>query len=376
MRVRGTPSKNRRDANECAGRDGYSANPELIYLSAGASAGVNAILSLICATAKTGVLVPIPQYPLYTATLAVLGSTCVPYYLDEEKSWGTNLDSIKTSYKNAQQLGIDTRAIAIINPGNPTGASLTPDEVRDIIKFAAEEKLVVIADEVYQTNVFIGEFYSFKKGLRDLQKEESGKYDNVELVSMHSVSKGMVGECGHRGGYYELVGFDEKVVAELYKFVSIQLCPPVIGQCIVECMVHPPVEGEESYELYKKEYDGIYNGLHERANALYEAFKQMEGVHCQSPAVSSDVLSSHACAKLLIGFHVPLPVHHAATKGHRRCERSWQRSGRILLSQASRRYWCLLSSGLRFRPEGRHTALPNDFLGARYGMGAANHQIP
>jgi alanine transaminase len=96
----------------------------------------------------------------------------------------------------------------------------------------------------------------------------------------------MVGECGHRGGYYELVGFDPQVVAELYKFVSIQLCPPVIGQCIVECMVHPPVEGEPSYELYKKEYDGIYSGLNERANALYEAFKEMEGVECQSPAVS------------------------------------------------------------------------------------------
>lgn len=282
----GAPAIRQSVANYIERRDGYSADPEFIYLCAGASAGVNAMLSLICATPKTGVLVPIPQYPLYTATLAVLGSTCVPYYLDEEKSWGTNLESIKASYKNAQQLGIDTRAIAIINPGNPTGASLSPEEVRDIIKFAAQEKLVVMADEVYQTNVFIGEFYSFKKGLRDLQKAESGTYDNVELVSMHSVSKGMVGECGHRGGYYELVGFDPKVMAELYKFVSIQLCPPVIGQCIVECMVHPPVEGEESYELYKKEYDGIYNGLHERANALYEAFKQMEGVHCQSPAGS------------------------------------------------------------------------------------------
>jgi alanine transaminase len=268
------------------GRDGFPSDPNQIYLSAGASAGVNAMLSIICATPKTGVLVPIPQYPLYTATLAVLGSTCVPYYLDEDKAWGTNVESIKTAYANAEELGIDARAIAIINPGNPTGSSLKPEEVKEVIKFAAEKKLVVIADEVYQTNVFIGEFYSFKKGLRELQKEESGRYDNVELVSMHSVSKGMVGECGHRGGYYELVGFDPQVVAELYKFVSIQLCPPVIGQCIVECMVHPPVEGEPSYELYKKEYDGIYSGLNERANALYEAFKEMEGVECQSPAVS------------------------------------------------------------------------------------------
>ena len=243
------------------------------------------MLHIICSSPKTGVLVPIPQYPLYTATLSVLDATCVPYYLDEEKEWGTNLDAIKSALHNAKQLGIDTRAIAVINPGNPTGASLKPEEVQEVIKFAAEEKLVVIADEVYQTNVFIGKFYSFKKGLRDLQKAEPGKYDEVELVSLHSISKGMVGECGHRGGYYELIGFDPKVVAELYKFVSIQLCPPVIGQCIVECMVHPPVDSEPSYELYKKEYDGIYEGLHKRANALYDAFKEMEGVHCQNPAV-------------------------------------------------------------------------------------------
>jgi len=268
------------------GRDGYPADPGKIYLSAGASSGVNTLLHVICASPQTGVLVPIPQYPLYTATLAVLNSTCVPYYLDEEKAWGTNLDAIKDAHQKAKGEGIDTRAIVIINPGNPTGSSLTEEEIRDVLKFAAAEKLVVLADEVYQTNVFVGKFFSFKKVLRDLQKAEPGKYDNVELASLHSISKGMVGECGHRGGYYELVGFDPEVVAQIYKFVSIQLCPPVIGQCIVECMTHPPVEGEPSFELYKKEYDDIYEGLKKRANALYEAFKEMEGVSCQTPAVS------------------------------------------------------------------------------------------
>ncbi len=61
------------------------------------------------------------------------------------------------------------------------------------------------------------------------------------------------------------------------------LCAPVIGQCLVDCMVNPPKPGEPSYELYKKEYDGIFNGLQERAEALHKAFAQMEGVECQSP---------------------------------------------------------------------------------------------
>lgn len=267
-------------------RDGYPADPANIYLSAGASSGVNTLLHVIASSPQTGVLVPIPQYPLYTATLAVLNARVVPYYLDESKGWGTDLSTIKESYTKAKAEGIDVRAIVVINPGNPTGASLSPSDVAEVIKFAAEEKLVIMADEVYQTNIFLGSFTSFKKGLRELQKAEAGKYDNVELASLHSISKGMVGECGHRGGYFELVGFDPEVQAQIYKFISIMLCPPVVGQCLVEMMVNPPKKGDPSFELYDKEYNGIKEGLRERAYALYEAFKMMEGVELSEPQVS------------------------------------------------------------------------------------------
>jgi alanine transaminase len=231
------------------------------------------------------VLVPIPQYPLYTASLSVLDSKCVPYYLDESKNWGTNLDAIQTACKKAQDEGTDVRAIVIINPGNPTGGSLHESDIKAIIEFAAQENLVIMADEVYQTNVFIGKFHSFRGVLGIMQKENPGKFDTVELASLHSISKGMVGECGHRGGYFELVGFDKEVQEQIYKFVSISLCAPVVGQCLVEMMVNPPKEGEPSYELYKKEYNDIYQGLQKRATALYEAFKEMEGVECQDPQV-------------------------------------------------------------------------------------------
>ena len=266
-------------------RDGYASDPINIFLSDGASAGVSTLLHVVCSSPKTGVLVPIPQYPLYTATLSLMNAQCVPYYLDESKAWGTDMSVIRESLKKAKVDGTDVRAIVVINPGNPTGASLSEEDIRNVIQFAAEEKLVVMADEVYQTNVFIGKFTSFKKCLRDLQKEESGKYDNVELVSMHSISKGMVGECGHRGGYFELVGFDPEVAAQIYKYVSITLCPPVIGQCLVELMVNPPKKGDPSFPLYDEEYNSIFKGLQERATALYEAFKQMEGVECQDPQV-------------------------------------------------------------------------------------------
>lgn len=266
-----------------AGRDGFPASPSDIYLSAGASSGVNTLLHVICADEKSGILVPIPQYPLYTASLTLLNATCVPYLLDEAKNWGTDFEVIKASYEKAKADGIDVRAIVVINPGNPTGASLPEEDIRAVIEFARQERLVILADEVYQTNVFIGEFISFKRMLRQMQKEKAGLYDTVELASLQSVSKGMVGECGHRGGYFELVNFDPEVQAEIYKFVSIMLCAPVIGQCLVELMVNPPKAGEPSHALYKKEYDSIFDGLRVRANALHKAFEQMEGVECGAP---------------------------------------------------------------------------------------------
>ncbi|PYH89153.1 alanine aminotransferase [Aspergillus ellipticus CBS 707.79] len=264
-------------------RDGFPANPQDLYLTAGASSGVSTLLNIICDGPSAGVLVPIPQYPLYTATLSLLNAQCVPYNLEEDKAWGTDVNAIRESLAKAKAAGTDVRSIVVINPGNPTGASLSAEDIKSVLDLAAEEKLVVIADEVYQTNIFTGEFISFKKRLRQLQQEVPSKYDNVELVSLHSVSKGMVGECGHRGGYFELAGFDPEVAAQIYKYVSIMLCPPVIGQCLVELMVNPPKEGSPSHELYQKEYNGIRDGLRKRAFALYEAFQRMEGVECQEP---------------------------------------------------------------------------------------------
>ena len=244
-------------------------------------------MHVICASPQTGILVPIPQYPLYTATLSLLNATCVPYELDEPTCWSTDLSKIQASLAKARAQGTDVRAIVVINPGNPTGASLPAKDIREILDFAAREQLVVLADEVYQTNVFEGAFYSFKRGLRELQQDKAantgGKYDALELASLHSISKGMVGECGHRGGYMELVGFDPAVVAQIYKFISISLCPPVIGQCIVETMVNPPKPGDPSFPLYDQEYKAIFAGLKDRAEALYAAFQKMEGVECQAP---------------------------------------------------------------------------------------------
>lgn len=210
----GAPGVRQSVADFIERRDGYPADPQNIYLSAGASSGVNTLMNVICSTPQTGILVPIPQYPLYTATLSLMNAKLVPYYLNEEAQWSTEIGDIRQALKTAQHHGVDVRAVVVINPGNPTGGSLKLEDIKAVLELAAEEKLVVIADEVYQTNIFEGEFTSFKKCLRGLQKSErnkDGKFDTLELASLHSISKGMVGECGHRGGYYEMIGFDEEV---------------------------------------------------------------------------------------------------------------------------------------------------------------------
>ena len=251
---------------------------------------MHTLLNTICNGPQAGVLIPIPQYPLYTATLALLNATPVPYFLDEANSWGTNVPLMRAHIADARRAGTDVRCIVVINPGNPTGASLSEADIEAVLELAADERLVVMADEVYQTNVYRGsQFHSFKKVLRNLQArhqhdgEAANKYSHVELVSLHSTSKGMVGECGHRGGYFELVGFDPAVQAQIYKQVSITLCPPVIGQCLVELMVNPPSPGSESHDLYAREYAAIYDGLETRSQALYDAFESMAGVSCQHP---------------------------------------------------------------------------------------------
>ena len=192
-----------------------------------------------------------------------------------------NISTLKSTLELAKAAGTEVRAIVVINPSNPTGASLSEDDILSVLMFAAEHNLVVIADEVYQANIYVGQFYSFKRGLRKLQTTSHAQYANLQLASLNSVSKGLAGECGHRGGYLELVGFEPDVVTQIFHYASISVCPPVIGQCLLEMVVNPPVEGSPSYPLFKKEQDAILNNFSSQSSVLVDVFNRMEGVRCQ-----------------------------------------------------------------------------------------------
>ena len=108
------------------------------------------------------------------------------------------------------------------------------------------------------------------------------EYNNVELCSFHSVSKGILGECGIRGGYMELTNIASDGAEEIYKLVSINLCSNTIGQITVDLMCNPPKPGDESYDLYKKEYDEQYGSLKRRASILSEQLNKINGISCQN----------------------------------------------------------------------------------------------
>ena len=93
-----------------------------IFLTEGASQGVHMLLSMLICKKQDGIMIPIPQYPLYSASIALNGGTAVPYYLDEESGWQLNSDELQNSYNEAKSKGINIKCICIINPGNPTGA--------------------------------------------------------------------------------------------------------------------------------------------------------------------------------------------------------------------------------------------------------------
>jgi len=154
------------------------------------------------------------------------------------------------------------------------------ENMMEVIKFCYERRLVLLADEVYQENVYIGErrpWHSFKKVLRSM----GSQYSEFELFSFHSVSKGFLGECGHRGGYLEVVSIDSEVKAQLYKLSSLQLCPNTVGQVLVDVMVNPPQEKDGScYVLYIEERDRILRSLKSRAERVTRTLNTLENVTC------------------------------------------------------------------------------------------------
>jgi len=136
----------------------------------------------------------------------------------------------------------------VINPGNPTGSVLTLQNVKDIINLCYKHGILILADEVYQENVYEEgcKFHSFRKVLDQMPSDIA---HSVELLSVHSISKGITGECGLRGGYFETHNFQPEIEEVIEKLKSIELQANTVGQLVCTLMVDPPVRGKESDEI-------------------------------------------------------------------------------------------------------------------------------
>uniref|UniRef100_A0AAZ3RJB0 Alanine aminotransferase 1 n=1 Tax=Oncorhynchus tshawytscha TaxID=74940 RepID=A0AAZ3RJB0_ONCTS len=255
---------------------GIPSNPDDIYLSTGASDAIVTMLKLLTSgegKTRTGVMISIPQYPLYSAALAELAAVQISYYLDEDKCWSLDVSELRRAVKAARE-HCNPRALCIINPGNPTGQVQNRQCIEDVIRFAAEEHLFLMADEVYQDNVYMEgcQFHSFKKVLFEMGSEYSSV---VELMVTDCTTW-----CGFRGGYMEVINMDPEVKLQLTKLVSVQLCPSITGQALLDLVVNPPQPDEPSYATFIKERTANLHILSEKAKMTEQVLNTIPGIHC------------------------------------------------------------------------------------------------
>jgi alanine-synthesizing transaminase len=190
-----------------------------IYIGNGASElivmGMNALLN-------TGdeVLVPAPDYPLWTAAVSLSGGKPVHYVCDEESGWLPDIDDIK------KKITPNTKAIVVINPNNPTGALYPVEVLQQIVEVARQHQLIVFADEIYDKTLYDGETHTSIASLAD----------DVLFITLNGLSKNYR-SCGYRSGWMVVSG-DKKPAKDyiegLNMLASMRLCANAPGQFAIQ----------------------------------------------------------------------------------------------------------------------------------------------
>ncbi|HSN46784.1 MAG TPA: pyridoxal phosphate-dependent aminotransferase, partial [Casimicrobiaceae bacterium] len=162
------------------------------------------------------VLVPAPDYPLWTAAVSLAGGRVRHYLCDEGAGWLPDLADI------ASKITERTRAIVIINPNNPTGALYPPDLLREIVEIARRHQLIVFADEIYDKTLYDGATHTSIASLAD----------DVLFVTFNGLSKNYRA-CGYRSGWMVISGDSrhaQDYLEGLNILASMRLCANVPGQ--------------------------------------------------------------------------------------------------------------------------------------------------
>uniref|UniRef100_A0A8C7ZZ94 alanine transaminase n=1 Tax=Oryzias sinensis TaxID=183150 RepID=A0A8C7ZZ94_9TELE len=261
---------------------GVPSNPENIFLCCGSQWALTRILNVLVnaeAPFPTGVLTPAPCYSTTPLSIEGLGGVVIPYYLSEERGWELQVEELHRALESCKG-ACHPIALYVINPGNPAGQVQSRKSMQEVIRFASEKRLFLLADEVYQGCVYgETEFVSYKRVLSEMGPPLS---DTVELASFHSASKGFMGECGLRGGYVELVNLDPAVKKYIYTLFCADSSPPVLGQIALDLMTNPPQPGDPSYLLYYQETQHIRSTVVKNVKKACEVINSLQGFSCQA----------------------------------------------------------------------------------------------
>ncbi|KAM9832127.1 alanine aminotransferase 2-like [Neosynchiropus ocellatus] len=264
-------------------RDGGAlCNPDDIIFCCGAQRALMLFAHLMASgegKTRAGMLTPSPCPHTLPMLLDECGVVMEPYHLKEDNNWAIDLEELHRALKDARGR-CEPRAIYISNPGNPTGHVQDRETIQHVIRFAAAERLIILAEEVYQDSVY-GEDREFLSYRRVLLEMGAGYADSVEMVSFHSLSGACMLECGLRGAYMETINLDPSVNTFLQNMQATS-SPPVLPQLAINVMVTPPTLGEPSYENYRREIEGTLTTLAENSRRACELINNIPGISCQS----------------------------------------------------------------------------------------------
>ena len=203
----------------CQSRKIMGVGLEDIYMGNGAS---ELIVMTMQGLLNTGdeVLIPTPDYPLWTASVTLAGGLPRHYLCDEKNGWMPDIADMRS------KITPNTRAIVIINPNNPTGALYSEDLLREVVALARAHDLIIFADEIYDKMLYDGATHTSIASLAD----------DVLFVTLNGLSKNYRA-CGYRAGWMVVSG--EKKHAQDYIdgltiLASMRLCSNVLGQFAIQ----------------------------------------------------------------------------------------------------------------------------------------------
>src|SRR5574343_503931 len=207
------------------------------------------------------VLVPSPDYPLWTAAVSLSGGIPVHYHCDEAAEWYPDLDDIRS------KLTSNTKAIVVINPNNPTGALYPKEILEGILQIAREHGLIVFADEIYDKVLFDGNQHTSIASLAD----------DVLCITMNGLSKNYR-SCGYRSGWM-IVSGDKRhakdYIEGLNMLASMRLCANVPGQMAIQTALG----GYQSIN----DLVGPHGLLTRQRDLAWKMLTEIPGVTCVKP---------------------------------------------------------------------------------------------